>query len=323
MGHHQERAGPAGRCVRTRTRRPCTDQRQEPVTEALVPRGLPVGGDLFGQGLEGGLDLGVGIGLELGAQRAVPVVEAQEASIVIAPGPGPRRRGRRRIAQRSRRRRRGAGHLGQVSDRALLGPLTHSWSVSGVATSATARTLSKEMSAATAPPPGAGCPRPPWPPGRTPGRSPPRGRSAAPPTIRPRSHPRLDSPDSARPRRARPRSRPGRPSSARTPRRDRPGAPRPTWRPPKRSDRDPPMRRPRECPTSPEERSPRSGEGEVIVRPYGPHARVRSAPLRNRPDPHRHPRTRHRPERAWPPMRLRPPARRGPGPGRSSSRSRT
>ena len=114
------------------------DQSQQDVAATLVQGCLTVGGDLLELGVDAGLDLGVGIGRQLGADGAVGVVEAQEATIVL----GTRTRRRRSPSQLDAR----AGEVGQLTHRMQLGLSQSRRSLSGVATSASALTLSKEIS---------------------------------------------------------------------------------------------------------------------------------------------------------------------------------
>ena len=138
MGWPRWSAGPAlepGACERISL--------QEPVTEALVPRGLAVRRNLAGAGFEAGLDLGVGLGRQLGRHGAVLIVEAQVAQFVL----GLRSRRLCRVGAGRRAALVRAASLSSATERSLAWS-RHSASVSGVATSASARTLSKEISPA-------------------------------------------------------------------------------------------------------------------------------------------------------------------------------
>ena len=112
----------------TAARRP--DRLEQGVAQALVPRRLPVGGDLAGPALEARPDLGVGVGGQLGSHRAVAVVEADEPPLVIAP----------RRPRPSERRAASSASCRTEHSRARS---STSRSVSGVAMSETARSLSK------------------------------------------------------------------------------------------------------------------------------------------------------------------------------------
>ena len=196
------------------------DQLHEGVTEALVPRGLPVGGDLVRPGLEAGPGLGEGLGGQLHAHGAERLVEAQEAPLVLgAPG------GRRPVrALRSGRR------------RPALAP-SAPWprrrapqSVSGVATSASALTLSKDTSPAHSEPTRWGRSQafsPTW---SAPGRSGSRPRSAPRPRARSTSPPRRGRPGAGWPRPRAPRSSPRRRPSGERPVETRRRSPRWTGR---------------------------------------------------------------------------------------------
>ena len=63
-------------------RAPGAHEGHEGVGEALVPADLTVGGELLGARFEARAHLGVGLGGELGAQRATRIVEAQRAALV-------------------------------------------------------------------------------------------------------------------------------------------------------------------------------------------------------------------------------------------------
>ena len=123
--------------VRLRIAPTPTDHLGQGIADALVPGRPAVGGHSVCRGLERGLRLGIGLAGQLGRHGAVRVVEAHEAPIVIGPREGSGC-GQRPAPSCGRCRRGRAPMLPWPAPAALR-------SVSGVATSATARTLSKEI----------------------------------------------------------------------------------------------------------------------------------------------------------------------------------
>ncbi len=200
----------AGRCVARPAGVRRADQLHEGVTEALVPRGLPVGGDLARPGLEAGPGLGEGLGGQLDAHGAVLLVEAHEAPLVL--------RAARRLAAGEPARRRERATSASWRTECSWAASASSRSVSGVATSATALTLSKDTSPAQSEPTRWGRSQAFSPTRRQrPGARRPRPRSARRPRTRATSPPRRGRPGAGRPRPSGPRSSPRRrPSGERT-----------------------------------------------------------------------------------------------------------